>query len=129
MSLRWRFQDALTAETFTMSRNPRAMDAMLRQHRSEVARSAQGGVVRVLRPPASAFPWTFTGRCHAKAEQDALRDWAGRDQVIIRDHVGREHLVLPQGLATTPVVASSNGTRNPWLYEYTFKAIYLRRVS
>lgn len=85
--------------------------------------------MRVVRAPAAAFPWSFTGRVHTKAEQDTLRDWAGRERIIVRDHLNREHLVIPQGLEATIVPARSNGTRNEWLYEYVFKTIYLRRQS
>lgn len=126
--MRWRFKDVATDELFTMVRNPRTMESVLRQHRSEAERSPQG-VVRVNRGPAPAFAWSFTGRCHAEAEQATLRDWAARDRLIIRDHLGREHLVIPQSFAATPVPGQSNGIGNPWLYEYTFKSIYLRRVS
>lgn len=126
--MRWRFRDVRTGDLFTMDRNPRAMDSPVRQQKSQSELSPQG-VVRVLRSPVAAFPWTFTGRCYSKAEQDALRAWAGRDQIAVRDHIGREHLVIPQGLSATPVAAQHNGAGNPWLYEYTFKSTYLRRLS
>lgn len=126
--MRWRFEDDLTAELFTMHRNPRLMDTLVRQNKSQADRSQQG-VVRILRAPGTAFPWSFYGRVHAEDEQETLRNWAGRERLVVRDHLGREHLVIPQGLEVTPVAAHSNGTRNPWLYEYTFKTIYLRRQS
>ena len=126
--MRWRFQDQVTSAFFTMHRNPREMDSLVRQSVSS-AELGPRGVMRVTRAPASAFPWSFAGRVHSEAEQDALRDWAGRERILIRDHLNREHLVIPQGITATPVAARSNGTRNPWLYEYVFKTIYLGRQS
>jgi len=126
--MRWQFTDDVTSDVFIMNRNPRLMDNLVRASASTAERSPQN-VVRVIRPPASAFPWTFSGRVHAEDEQATLRNWAGRERIVIRDHLGREHLVIPQGLSATPVDGRSNGTRNPWLYEYVFKTIYLRRLS
>lgn len=126
--MRWRFEDDITGDLFTMYRNPRMMDSLVRQSISSVDRGPRG-VMRVTRNPAGAFPWTFSGRVHTEAEQDTLRNWAGRERIVIRDHLNREHLVIPQGIVPTPVAAQSNGTRNPWLYEYVFQTIYLRRQS
>jgi len=126
--MRWRFEDDVTSELLTFSRNPRMMDSPVSQSVSAVDRGPTG-IMRVSRPPSTAFPWSFSGRVHTKAEQDTLRDWAGRERIVVRDHLGREHVVIPQGLEATPVAARSNGTRNPWLYEYVFKTIYLRRQS
>jgi len=126
--MRWRFEDVNTAELFTMVRNPRLMDSLGRQNKSQPERSQQN-VVRVTRMPATAFPWSFSGRVHAESEQETLRNWAGRQRIVVRDHLNREHLVIPQGIELTPVPAPRNGMRNPWVYEYVFKTIYLRRLT
>lgn len=126
--MRWRFQDDVTSALYTMVANPRRMGALTRPAKSttEIGRD---GIVRIVRAPSPAFPWVFEGRTHTEQEHIDLLDWGMRERIIVRDHLNREHLVIPQGFTPTPVVARSNGTRNPWVQEYTFKTIYLRRVS
>jgi len=126
--MRWRFEDADTAELYTFPKNPREMDSIHPAQKTEgvVMRT---DIVRVTRSPASAFEWQFRGRLHTEQEHDDLRDWAARAHVVVRDHLNREHLVIPKGFAPTFVPARQNGTGNPWLMDYTFKTLYLGRIS
>lgn len=123
MIQRWTFTQGV--EVWRLSRNPRSMGPIHEPHRSEAA-GTPGGEVLVLRTPVGGFPWDFAGRVHTKAEYDAFLDWATRAEVVVTDHLGRGHRVIP--LAFDPTPAKLNGTRNPWLFDYTFKTLYLGRT-
>lgn len=123
MIQRWTFTDGL--EVWRLPRNPRSMGPIHESHRSEASRQP-GGEVVVIRTPVAAFPWDFAGRIHSQADYDAFLDWATRREIIVTDHLGRGHRVIP--LAFDPVPYKQNGTQNPWLFDYTFKTLYFGRT-
>ena len=125
--MRWQFQHPLYA-TYTMPKNPRAMGNIVPAHTTSAERSPNGAF-RMTRNPQGPFPWSFTGRLHSQAEYDAMVLWGQYDKCVIQDHLGRQHSVIPQGCALTVVPAENNGTRNPWLYDYEFKTLYLGRLT
>lgn len=127
MLQRWTLTDVDTDETMRLPRNPRAMGNVTGSHRSETSGRTSTGVVRVLRAPDHAFPWEFQGTVRSKAEYDAMAGWVARRRVIVTDHLGRGHVVIPAGFEPTP--RRQSGVANPWLYDYTFKALYLGRQS
>lgn len=122
---RWEFKDLTTNETRRLTRNPRTMST-LQVQRSTQAELDLHGKARVLRKPVGGFPWEFVGVIHEQADYDAMLAWASRELLQVTDHLGRRHKVIP--LAFLPTAIERNGTRNPWLYEYTFKTIYLGRL-
>lgn len=126
MTQRWTFYDPATLETWRLPRNPQRMTPPVPLRRTRAERDAFGNV-RISRTGVGTFPWEFQGRVHSQDEYDTFEDWAGRNQVVVTDHLGREHLVIPVAFDPTPYVR--NGTRNPWLFDYTFRAQYIRRQA
>lgn len=122
---RWTLHDPVAADTWQMRNNPRQMSSPVRGQRTTTGRIR--GVVRALRAPQMPMSWTFNGRLHRKEDYDALEEWAGRPNAIeITDHLGRVHRVVPQSFDPVPVEKS--GVGNPWLFDYTFTALYLKRL-
>jgi hypothetical protein len=104
-------------------RNPRAMSTPVNGHRTRVM---AGG--RAFREGVTPTQWKFEGRIRTFQEYVFFQDWARKDKIIVIDHLGRMHEILP--VAFEPVARRSG--RNPlipWLFDYTFKALYLRRIE
>jgi hypothetical protein len=125
---RWTLHDPVAGDTYTMRNNPKGMTTPVTSHRTNVsARSGVDGNFRAFRQPGLPHAFTFSGRIRRQEEYDALLAWAARpNRLIITDHLGREHEVIPVGFAPTPV--EKTGTGNPMLFDYTFKTLYMRRV-
>lgn len=127
--MRWSIQDLATGETFRFQHNPKAMSSVAQPHRTTSLRASPiDGKIRAMRQPDSPFPWQFTGKVRTAVEYERLVDWCDRrNRLRITDHLGRTHEVLMQAFEATPVEKSGNG--NPWLFTYTVKAIYYRRIA
>jgi hypothetical protein len=127
--MRWSIEDVATGETFRFQHNPKAMGSVAQPHRTTSLRASPiDGKIRAQRQPDGPFPWQFSGKVRTALEYKHLVDWCGRqNRVRITDHLGRTHEVLMQAFEATPVERSGNG--NPWLFAYTVKAIYYRRIA
>ena len=123
---RWALSDPVTGDSYVMRANPKTMATPVVPHRTQAARS-RNGTVRALRRPDQPSPWSFAGRLRTALEYATLEDWAARGRIVVTDHLGRQHQVQPQSFEPTPVERSGAG--NPWLMDYTFKALYLKRLA
>lgn len=123
---RWTLHDPVAGDTFRLRANPRQMATPVRPHRTTTARNFRG-VVRALRAPDLPQAWNFAGRIRDIEDYDALLAWAKRpNRIVITDHLGRKHSVIPVAFEPTPVEKS--GVGNAWLFDYTFKALYMERL-
>jgi hypothetical protein len=118
---RWVFEDVYTLETWTFLHNPFEMQTPTASRRTQPFQRGLG-----YRGGAIPFPWSFKGRVYTKEEFDILLDWSTRQRIRITDHLGRIHLVTPQGLDPTPRRTRAN---SHWRYLYTFNALYLGRET
>jgi len=124
---RWVISDVAGSTSYQMVRNPKTMGSPIRTHRTTTTPVGIDGRRRGVRAPDLPGQWSFAGRLRSKAEYDALLGWANyQARVRITDHLGRLHEVMP--LAFEPVPVPRSGEGNPWLFDYTFKALYVRRV-
>lgn len=113
---------------YRMAANPATMSHPGVQHRTTVTPGGFDGRQRALRAPDLPGTWSFSGKVRTKVDYDALLAWAQvSGRIRITDHLGRVHEVLPQSFEPEPV--PRNGVANPWLFAYTFKMLYLRRVA
>ena len=121
MTQRWAFEDVYTLETWTLSHNPYEMQTPTTSRRTEPFALGLG-----YRGGRTPFPWSFKGRVYTKDEFDTMLDWSTRQRIRITDHLGRIHLVTPQGFEPTP-----RRTRldRHWRYLYTFSGLYLGRET
>ena len=104
-----------------MLHNPYEMQTPTAPRRTEPFPKGLG-----FRPGQLPFAWSFKGRVYSQEEFDIVLGWASRQRVRITDHLGRIHLVTPQGFEPVPRRARVG---NNWRYLYTFKALYLERES
>ena len=124
---RWTLTDPVAGDTYMMRANPKAMTTPVVPHRTTTSARSIKGVIRAFRAPDAPTTWSFVGRLRSVEEYNALRDWAGRaNRIVIQDHLGRKHQVMPQSFEPTPVEKS--GVGNEWLFDYTFKALYFKRL-
>lgn len=130
MNERWLFAPAVGSipAAYRFPQNPAAMTHPGLQHRTTTSPAGIDGRQRALRAPDLPSTWSFTGKVRSKADYDALLAWSRvSGRIRVTDHLGRIHEVLPQ--AFEPVSVAKSGVPNPWLFTYTFKTLYLRRVA
>lgn len=119
---KWLLTDPVTSETWTFVRSPFEMATPTRPHRTQVM---PGGLA--MRKGTLPSAWSFRGYLRTKEEYDTLLEWSKKPNAIeITDHVGRVHEVMPQSFDPVPRRARQGV---PWRFEYTFRALYLRRVT
>lgn len=123
---RWRLQDPVTGDTYTVPRNPNRMSSLVRPNATTPRpRSPIDGQVRVFRAPPKPFPWEFGGVTIDRAHYEALAAWVERpNRVLLTDHVGRTWDVRLVEFAPT---ATRN--KNLWRHEYTVRALVYGRVA
>lgn len=121
---RWVLKDLETSETYVLPRNPKEMASPTMPHRTTANAGHRRTGFRQGRIPTS---WTFRGKVTTKAEYEALQSWAGRDRVEIIDHRLRVHEIIPVGFEPTP--RRSGLHQLAWCFDYTFRALYVRRVA
>jgi hypothetical protein len=126
---RWSINDPVAGDSFRFARNPSAMSSVSQPHRTTSHRASPvDGKIRAMRAPDQPFLWQFTGKVRTDLEYKHLLEWSERrNRVRITDHLGRVHEVLIQGFEATPVERSGNG--NGWLFTYTVKTLYFRRIA
>jgi hypothetical protein len=105
------------------------MSSTMQPHRTTSHRASPiDGKIRAMRGPDLPFAWQFSGKVRSELEHKHLLDWAGRqNRVRITDHLGRQHEVLVQAFEATPV--DKSGSANDWLFTYTVKTLYFRRLA
>lgn len=125
---RWTFYDPVALDTYVFVKNPSKMTTIEPKHRTTaVPISPVDSLRRATRLPDLPFQWSFTGRLRSKTEHDTFVNWAGRqNRIRVTDHLGRVHEVLPKLFGPTPL--ERLGTPNPWLMDYTFETLYIRRI-
>jgi hypothetical protein len=119
--VRWQFIDPRTGETWTVPLNPREMGSP-HTKRSLTYKTTTGGpgtgrvvIFERIREPQ---PWEFSGAIITKDHYDKLLYWSQKPNVItIKDHYGRNWLVLLEEFAPTP----KRSVGKPWRHEYTMR--------
>ena len=126
MSQRWTIKGLATGTTWTFVRNPRVM-GNIHPPRATIGERVPWGLVSTRRAGTKAFGWEFRGRLHTQAEYDNFLLWRNLGRSLVTDHLGRKHIVIPTAFEPTPMPRT--GTGNEWLFDYTFKTMYLERQA
>lgn len=122
MTTKWIFTDPVGLDTLTFVRNPFEMATPTRPHRTQVMPGALA-----YRKGQLPTPWSFRGHLNSQDEYTFFRIWADKPNAIqITDHLGRVHEVMPQSFEPVPRRTRQG---NQWRFEYTFRALYMRRIS
>jgi hypothetical protein len=124
--VRWKFQDVLTNEVYTVEINPNQMGGYVLPKRFEFA-TYGGARVRGVRSPAQPLEWTFGGVVRTETHHDSLIDWQRRSgKVRITDHLGRTFEAMIRSLDMKDRKPAGDDT---WRFEYTFNCLLLRRIT
>lgn len=121
--IRWQLRDLDTNEVYTMRRNPREMSTPSNPKRIQ---THQGHLRTGFRQGELPTNFTFRGRVNDEATYNALLGWSQRRRVEITDHRGRVHEIMPTAFDPTP--RRSGRHDMAWTFDYTFTALYIRRV-
>lgn len=122
---KWVLHDPVAGDSYTMTRNPRTMTSVTPSNQTNTWPTAFA-VRLAFRTGRKPTPWEFTGAVAARVDYEAMDDWARRPNAIeVTDHYGRVHLVVPVSFEPKPRRSRSNY----WRFDYTFKALYVRRIS
>lgn len=125
---RWQFQTRLGDVAYQFEKNPKTMTTPGRQHSTTTTSVSIDGRRRALRTADVLGDWSFQGRIRNQDEYDAFVTWSNQpDRIRILDHYNRLHEVFVVGFE--PVAVQKSGRPLPWLFDYTFKTLYIRRIS
>ncbi len=116
MTVRWKFEDPVTAEVYIFPHNPQAMTSS----RVRRAFSTGRGTYTATRGISQRQPsdWEFSGKLRTQAQYDAFVNWSQRQYPFrVVDHFGEVRIVI----AVKFEPQDKRDFRNPWLHTYTFK--------
>ena len=122
--IRWTLMDPTNQEVYYLRRNPKTMTGGLNAQRTTTFGNHFG--VRAFRKGVVPQPFDFAGLIVTQAEYDALLAWSKRSVIWVGDHRGQTHEVVPLAFEATP---RRTGREGDFRFEYTFKTLYLRKVS
>lgn len=117
MVTRWVFTDPVTAETYTVPRNPRAMGSPFPERTFNVrAVSALTGTPIVSEGTTQPATWQFEGSIVDHAHYMALHRWVYviTNRIVITDHFGRDIDCLLQKYDPVP----RRAVNKYWRHDY-----------
>lgn len=122
---KWRLEDPVAGDQLLLARNPRTMTSVA-MPQSTAAWASSVGPRMAFRTGRKPMPWEFSGMVPTKADYEALEQWSRRpNKIHVIDHYGRVHEVVPVSFEPKP----RRSRQTFWRFDYTFKALYVRRIS
>lgn len=122
---KWVFDDGVNPP-YRMVRNPREMTSVAVPQQT-TSWPALGRGRLAFRTGRRPVPWEFSGVVSTQEDYDALLAWSKHGTAFqITDHLGRVHEVIPVSFEPKP--RRSRKEKN-WRFDYTFKALYVRRIA